>query len=57
MALVKRNQITASAVAKTAEVVDLGAGGGARLVAEAQKRKARTFARQQKGSERIAAAT
>ena len=57
MALVKRNQMMTHAVAKTAEVVDLGSSGGTKLVAEAQKRKARTFARQQKASERIAAAT
>jgi methyl-accepting chemotaxis protein len=57
MALVKRNQISAQPVAKTAEVVDLGSSGGTKLLADAQKRKARTFARQQKGSERIAAAT
>jgi methyl-accepting chemotaxis protein len=56
MALVKRNQISAQAVIKPAEVVDLS-GGGTKLLAEAQKRKARTFARQQKASERIAAAT
>ncbi len=59
MALVKRNQISAHPLplAKTAEVVDLSSGGGTKLVAEAQKRKARTFARQQKASERIATAT
>src|SRR5271154_465555 len=57
MALVKRNQIIAHTAAKTAEVVDLSSAGGTKLVAEAQKRKARTFARQQKASERIAAAT
>jgi methyl-accepting chemotaxis protein len=58
MALVKRNQIITHAVAKTADVVDLSSSsGGTKLAADAQKRKARTFARQQKASERIAAAT
>ena len=57
MALVKRNHISAQPAAKTAEVVDIAGSGGTKLLADAQKRKARTFARQQKGSERIAAAT
>jgi methyl-accepting chemotaxis protein len=57
MALVKRNQITGHAIANTAEVVDLASSGGTKLVVDAQKRKAGTFARQQKASERIAAAT
>jgi methyl-accepting chemotaxis protein len=59
MALVKRNQVSLQVVAKPAEPADAdhGNGNGTKLVAEAQKRKARTFARQQKASERIAAAT
>jgi methyl-accepting chemotaxis protein len=57
MALVKKNQIGGQAVVKAADVEDAGAGSGSKLLAEAQKRKARTFARQQKAAERIAAAT
>ncbi|MDR3517434.1 MAG: methyl-accepting chemotaxis protein [Azospirillaceae bacterium] len=57
MALVKRNQISGSVVARVAETGDAGVGNGSKLLAEAQKRKARTFARQQKAAERIAAAT
>jgi len=57
MALVKKAQIGGQVVAKAAEVEDGSAAGGSRLLAEAQKRKARTFARQQKAAERIAAAT
>jgi len=55
MALIKKNQVGGSGVAKVALSED--SGGGSRLLAEAQKRKARTFARQQKAAERIAAAT
>jgi methyl-accepting chemotaxis protein len=56
MALVKKRQVSGQ---NTAEVVSISdtATGGSKLVAEAQKRKARTFARQQKAAERIAAAT
>jgi methyl-accepting chemotaxis protein len=55
MALVKKNQVGVQGAAKSAMTED--AGGGGRLLAEAQKRKARTFARQQKAAERVAAAT
>jgi len=55
MALVKKTQVGTTATARTA--VSEEGGGGSRLLAEAQKRKARTFARQQKVAERIAAAT
>lgn len=54
MALVKKNQMAGPAAAKPLASEELG---GSRLLAEAQKRKARTFARQQKAAERIAAAT
>jgi len=54
MALVKKNQMAGAAAAKPLAPEELG---GSRLLAEAQKRKARTFARQQKAAERIAAAT
>jgi len=54
MALVKKNQMAGPAVAKAPALDETG---GSRLLAEAQKRKARTFARQQKAAERIAAAT
>ena len=54
----KKSSVTANVAT---EVIDLAARtGGATasgLVAEAQKRKARTFARQQKAAERVAAAT
>ena len=36
---------------------DGGSAGGSRIAADAHKRKARTFARQQKAAERIASAT
>ncbi|MBK1665438.1 chemotaxis protein [Rhodospirillum rubrum] len=55
MALVKKNQVGGAASAKAGATDDVGGGG--RLLAEAQKRKARTFARQQKAAERVAAAT
>jgi len=57
MALAKKHQIGGQLLAKSADVEDSGAGSGSKLLAEAQKRKARTFARQQKAAERIAAAT
>ena len=57
MALAKKNQISRAVVAKATEVEDAVVGTGSKLLAEAQKRKARTFARQQKAAERIAAAT
>ena len=56
MALVKKTQVGTTGAAPHASGGD-GAGSGGRLLAEAQKRKARTFARQQKAAERIAAAT
>ena len=59
MALVKKTNVAANLPADDgyhAEGPSLG-GGAPRLVAEAQKRKARTFARQQKAAERVAAAT
>ncbi len=55
MALVKKNQVSGQAFAKAGETEETS--NGSRLLAEAQKRKARTFARQQKAAERIAAAT
>lgn len=55
MALVKKRQISGQPAAEVIPITDAGTGG--KLLAEAQKRKARTFARQQKAAERIAAAT
>ncbi|CDK98887.1 protein of unknown function [Magnetospirillum gryphiswaldense MSR-1 v2] len=55
MALVKKNQISGQVAIKADE--DGAVASGSKLLAEAQKRKARTFARQQKAAERIAAAT
>ena len=57
MALVKKNQVGGQVSGRIAISEDGGATGGSKLLAEAQKRKARTFARQQKAAERIAAAT
>jgi methyl-accepting chemotaxis protein len=57
MALVKKIQVGAQGGGRPAVIEDVGAAGGSKLLAEAQKRKARTFARQQKAAERIAAAT
>jgi len=57
MALVKKHQVGGQIAVKAAEDEDIGTIGGSKLLAEAQKRKARTFARQQKAAERIAAAT
>ncbi|MCF8483249.1 MAG: methyl-accepting chemotaxis protein [Rhodospirillum sp.] len=57
MALVKKNQIGGPVVSRGIPDEDLGVGSGSKLLADAQKRKARTFARQQKAAERIAAAT
>src|ERR1700722_3526250 len=57
MALVKKHQASAAPVAEVISIADAGLGAGGKLLAEAQKRKARTFARQQKAAERIAAAT
>jgi methyl-accepting chemotaxis protein len=55
MALVKKHQASALPAADVVSISEAGTGG--KLLAEAQKRKARTFARQQKAAERIAAAT
>ncbi|SEH25608.1 methyl-accepting chemotaxis protein [Magnetospirillum fulvum] len=55
MALIKKNQVGGSVESKAVGGEDVGSGS--RLLAEAQKRKARTFAKQQKAAERIAAAT
>jgi methyl-accepting chemotaxis protein len=49
MALVKKNQISGQVAVKADEDA---AASGSKLLAEAQKRKARTFARQQKAAER-----
>jgi methyl-accepting chemotaxis protein len=59
MALVKTHQVSGQPAAKTARAAAAAedTGAGSKLLAEAQKRKARTFARQQKAAERIAAAT
>ncbi|CCG42343.1 methyl-accepting chemotaxis protein [Magnetospirillum molischianum] len=62
MALVKKSGVAAKPAAATSRGLDddagvAGVGNSSRLVAEAQKRKARTFARQQKVAERVAAAT
>jgi methyl-accepting chemotaxis protein len=58
MALTKTNKIGGHITSGTSDLNDeVGPGGGSKLLAEAQKRKARTFARQQKAAERIAAAT
>lgn len=58
MALVKKNQIGGQVSVKSADIDDAAVSvSGSKLLAEAQKRKARTFARQQKAAERIAAAT
>ncbi|MDR3514214.1 MAG: methyl-accepting chemotaxis protein [Azospirillaceae bacterium] len=53
----KKNLVNGQSAGERAVVEDIGAAGGSKLLAEAQKRKARTFARQQKAAERIAAAT
>ena len=62
MALAKRNGVAPSAshppmAVKVQENHDDVSAGGRKLLAEAQKRKAKTFARQQKAAERVAAAT
>ena len=58
MALVKKSGVgRGSAVAVLDHPDDVDGAGGSRVTAEAQKRKARTFARQQKVAERVAAAT
>ncbi|MTJ79429.1 MAG: methyl-accepting chemotaxis protein [Telmatospirillum sp.] len=63
MALVKKNVLAASAgVSARASTVrqtedEIPSANGGQLFVQAQKRKARTFARQQKIAERIAAAT
>ncbi len=68
MALAKRNGVSSPSVSHPAVVAhapmviksekqtDIATGGG-KLLAEAQKRKAKTYARQQKAAERVAAAT
>ncbi|GEO81343.1 methyl-accepting chemotaxis protein [Pararhodospirillum oryzae] len=57
MALVKKTQVGQTASSRIGPDPVETAQGGSRLLAEAQKRKARTYARQQKAAERIAAAT
>ncbi|ESQ92622.1 methyl-accepting chemotaxis protein [Asticcacaulis benevestitus] len=56
MALAKKHSIQSSAHKYEADDVVRSSGGG-NLAADAQKRRARTFARQQKAAERIATAT
>ena len=60
MTLIKKSQIGKAAMAQhgpDANISTIGGPSTSSAVAEAQKRKARTFARQQKAAERIAAAT
>ena len=57
MPLAKKHQASATPAAEVISIADAGPNTGGKLLAEAQKRKARTFARQQKAAERIAAAT
>ena len=65
MALAKRNGVSASTIPPVTTVKldsrvenhDEVSIGGRKLLADAQKRKAKTFARQQKAAERVAAAT
>jgi methyl-accepting chemotaxis protein len=60
MTLIKKSQIGKTSLAQhklDTNMSSIGGLGASSALAEAQKRKARTFARQQKAAERIAAAT